>query len=303
MQPKLEGYSAAVLTALTDSDRLTVAQELEQVNALVETRSDLRAALTDTAIASPVRAAVVRDLLTTKVSDVVVRLASYAAAASPAQDVPKTFAELAHYALVRSRPETHVPAGLSLLDARRRVGGYADAILEDLPVSAFGAIEDDLFRWARTIESNTDLRRVLVNRDATVESRLEITRRLLEGKVAAPSLSLALYVIEGGRPRDVVGTLDYLVDYTAQARNWRVARVHSARDLDESSQTQLVNALRTITGHEVQLQVVLDPSLLGGVLVEVGDLRLDATTKGRLGALREEFDINAVHDLQLHHNS
>ena len=97
-------------------------------------------------------------------------------------------------------------------------------------------------------------------------------RQLLDQKVDAGTLRLCCYVIEGGRPRDVVGTLDFLVDYVAKARDWRVARVHTARPLDEASRAQLVGSLSTLTGKNVELQVAEEPSLLGGVLVEVGDL-------------------------------
>ena len=303
MQPTLEGYSAAVLSSVADDERATAAADLERVNIAIQSRSDLRAAMTDTAIAGPVRAAVLRDLLTSQVSGVAVRLAAYAARVAPAPDVPTTLDDLAHYALARTRDERQAPPPLSLLEARKRVGGFADAILEDLPADDFGTIEDDLFRWARTIEANPELRRLLVDRDATVESRSDVVRGLLEGKVNEPTLRLALYAIEGGRARDVVGTLDYLVDFTARARNWRVARVRSARELDSDSRAALISSLQTITGRTVDLQVTLDPTLLGGVLVEVGDLRLDASTKGRLGVLHETLASGGVPELQLNHNS
>ena len=110
---------------------------------------------------------------------------------------------------------------------------------------------------------------------------------LLEGKVDPVSLELARFTITGGRARDVVGTLDFLVDYVARARDWRVARVHAARALDDASQAELVRSLSALTGKDVELQIADQPDVLGGVLVEIGDLRLDATTRGRLGALRE----------------
>ena len=303
MLPKLEGYAAAVLGELTDAQRQEAVTQLELVDVTVQSRSDLRAALTDTAISSGSRSAVLRELLTGRVNDVTVRLAAYAAQVSPGQDVPSVLSDLTHYAVVRARPEVQYPEGLSLLQARKRISGYADAILEDLNVEAFAAIEDDLFRWARTVESNPELRRILVDRDAPVEGRVDITRRLLEGKIAPSSLQLAIYVIEGGRPRDVVGSLDFLVDYTAKARDWRVARVWTARPIDETARLSLIDALRVITGHEVELQVVEDPTLLGGVLVQVGDLRLDATTKGRLGALRESIANEISSDVLLNSNS
>ena len=128
--------------------------------------------------------------------------------------------------------------------ARRRVGGYADALLEDLDTSRLRPIEEELFRWARTIEANRDLRRLLLDRDAAARRRASArSTQLLAGRVTATTLRLARFVIEGGRPRDVVGTLDFLVDYVARARDWRVARVHTARPLDAASRAQLVASL------------------------------------------------------------
>jgi F-type H+-transporting ATPase subunit delta len=193
-------------------------------------------------------------------------------------------------------------ANLGHLAARRRVSGFADELLDEIDPEDFSQIEDELFRWARTIESNLDLRRLLLDRDAALDSRLATVEQLLSGKVNAVTLRLSRYVIEGGRPRDVVGTLDYLVDFVARSRDWRVARVFTARDLDGSNRDQLVASLRTLTGKSVELQVAHEPDLLGGVLVEIGDLRLDATTRGRLGALHDAVASKHLYESSLNRN-
>lgn len=303
MLPKLEGYAAAVISALTDAERRGAVDQLESVDNAVHTQAALNAALSDTAISPEVRSAVLRDLLTGKVTDVVVRLCAYAARVSSGPELSATLADLTHYAVLRSRDEGHTPEMLSLLEARKRVAGYADALLESVPTSEFSNIEDDLFRWARTVEASPELRRVLVDRDAAIDSRVGLTRALLESKVGATSLALAIYAVEGGRPRDIVGTLDFLVDYTARARDWRVARVRTARALSNEDRSSLVSSLRTITGQEVELQVVQDEALLGGVLVEVGDLRLDASTKGRLASLHDAIAGSLNNELLLNRNS
>jgi F-type H+-transporting ATPase subunit delta len=287
MIPSLEGYAAAVLGDASLAERERVAEQLEAVDAAVQTRDDLRAALTDTALSGEVRSAVLRDLLTGRVDEPTVRLAAYAARVCSGQNLSATLSDLTHYASRRARPEPYVPESLSLLEARRRVAGYADARLEGLDTDQFSSVEDDLFRWARTVEANPELRRVLVDRDAAVGARQALTRGLLEGKVHPTSLALCLFGVEGGRPRDVVGTLDFLVDYVARARDWRVARVRTARELDESARAALTASLETISGRRVELQVTEDPTLLGGVLVEIGDLRLDATTRGQLETLHD----------------
>ena len=147
------------------------------------------------------------------------------------------------------------------------------------------------------------LRRVLLDRDAHVASRVGTVEQLLGSKVHAVTLSLSRYVIEGGRPRDVVGTLDYLVDYVAKARDWRVARVYTARALDAQSQSQLVTSLSALTGKSVELQIAEDASLLGGVVVDVGDLHLDATTRGRLGVLHDAVASGRLYESSLSGNN
>jgi F-type H+-transporting ATPase subunit delta len=299
MLPKLEGYAAARLGSLDDRALATVAGELASLEQTVLGRADLRAVLTDTSITGVSRGLIVHDLLDTKVHDVTLQVASYAASNAAAQDVPHALGELAYGARELSQTGTFPLAGLGLMASRQRVSGFADALLDDVDAQNFDEIEDELFRWARTIEGNLELRRLLLDRDADLDSRLGTVEALLGGKVDAVTLALAKFVVSGGRARDVVGTLDYLVDYVAKARDWRVARVHTARPLDEQSQADLIASLSALTGKNVELQVADSPELLGGVLVEIGDLRLDATTRARLGALREAVSPGHLYESSL----
>jgi F-type H+-transporting ATPase subunit delta len=287
MLPKLEGFAAALLGRLDRGVLTTVVSDLDALSTMIQSRDDLSAVLTDTSIGHVARGQVVSDLLSGKVSAEAVRLSVYAATAVPAQEVPHAIDDLAHTArTLLEAGEFHHP-GLGLLAARRRVAGFADAYLDEIDTENFSTVEDDLFRWARTVEANEALRQLLLDRDAPLEARLGLTTQLLAGKVDPVSLALAQFTIVGGRPRDVVGTLDYLVNYVAQSRDWRVARVHTARSLTDENQSELASSLTALTGKSVELQIADDPSLLGGVLVEIGDLRLDATTRGRLGSLRD----------------
>lgn len=287
MLPKLEGFAAALLGRLDEATLTRLVADLAALQSTILARGDLSAVLTDTSITGVARGQVLGELLRDKVSAETLRLSVYAASSTPAQEVPHAIDELLYVARTLRETGAFTHLNLGLLEARRRVGGYADALLDEIDTENFSSIEDDLFRWARTIEANDALRHLLLDRDAPLQARLGLTTQLLEGKVNPVSLELARFTIVGGRARDVVGTLDFLVDYVARARNWRIARVHAARSLDEASQAELVQSLSALTGKDVELQIADEPDLLGGVLVEIGDLRLDATTRGRLGALRE----------------
>jgi F-type H+-transporting ATPase subunit delta len=302
MLPKLEGYAGARLGSLDSGALATVAAELASLEQTVLAHAELRAVLTDTSIAPASRGLIAHDLLDGKVNAVTLQVATYAASNAPAQEVPHALSELAYSARELAQSGTFPLDNLGLMAARRRVGGFADAMLDDIDTQNFDEIEDELFRWARTVEGNLELRRLLLDRDADPEARLGTVQALLAGKVSDVTLALARFVISGGRPRDVVGTLDYLVDYVARARDWRVARVHTARPLDEQSRADLVNSLSALTGKSVELQVADSPELLGGVLVEIGDLRLDATTRGRLGALRDAVAAGHLYESSMNRN-
>jgi F-type H+-transporting ATPase subunit delta len=302
MLPKLEGFAAALLGSLDKKALATVAVALRSLEQTILSNAELRAVLTDTSIAGHARGEILRDLLNDKVDAATLRLCVYAASAAPAQEVPRAIDELAVVANILSETGEFPQANLGHIAARKRVSGFADELLEGIKTDDFAVIEEELFRWARTIEANLDLRRLLLDRDAPLQSRLGTVEQLLKGKVNNVTLLLSQYVVEGGRPRDVVGTLDYLVDFVAKSRDWRVARVFTARALDTSAQEQLVASLKTLTGKNVELQIAQEPDLLGGVLVEVGDLRLDATTKGRLGALHDAVASKRLYESALNRN-
>ncbi|HUD68859.1 MAG TPA: F0F1 ATP synthase subunit delta [Acidimicrobiales bacterium] len=292
MNAALMGYQAAVLGGLDEAARGTVADELTALEGVVVADAALRSALSDTSIARGQRRAVVTDLLAPKLSGAATRIAGYAAFSSSAQDVPASIGEGAH----RARAFVHDGAleepALSVLASRYRVAGYAAAVLEDQPVSTLEGVEDELFAWSIAIENSAELRRVLTNRDLTGIARALVVTELLRDRVHAVTVRLAAYAVLGGRPRDLLGTLGWLVDRVAEERGWRVARVRTAREIDSDSRERLSASLHSLVGSPVELEVADEASLLGGVLVEVGDLRVDATIRGRLDALRDHFTMD-----------
>lgn len=288
MNPSLMGYETAVLERLDPARRRAAADELLALEATVQGAPALRAALTDTAVTAVARRGVMEDVLRGKVSAEAARIAAFAAFAASAPDVPiaLTDAALRAAAAADADGELDEPA-LSVTGSRARVGGYAACVFEELPTEALDGVEDDLFRWALTVSASPELRRAITNRDLPAPARAEIVVGLLAGRASEVTVRLARYAVVGGRPRDLLGTLDWLVDRVAEERGWRVARVRAARAIDEEAGDRLSATLRGLVGRPVELQVEPRPELLGGVVVEVGDLRVDATVRGRLDALAE----------------
>jgi len=287
VNPAIEGYSAAVFQASGESE--TLAAELRSIEELLATHAELRLALIDTATPPAARRGVLSDLLSERVSRPASRLATFVVGSVGGPEIPAALAWVATQARHRAEGQDLPPQPLSFLAARERVGGFAAAIFEEVSSADLEEMEDELFRFARTVESAPALRSVLTDRDRPVAARQGIVHDLLEAKVQPETLRLVDYAIAGGRARDFVGTLDWLVETTARVRGWRVAHVRSAREVDPDQRAELAESLSHLVGFPVELQVTIDPSLLMGAVVQVGDLRVDATTRARLNALREHL--------------
>ena len=288
MNPALQGYTAEVAEAAGPAALGGLAADLEAIEQLVLGNAQLRAALTDTAVPGPARRAVVLDLLEGKVSPAARRLAAFASMVVSATEVVTALGWVSTRVRHLDEGQDDEP-GLSLLQSRQRVGGYATALYEDMTTAELESLEDDLFRFARIVAATPALRSALSDRDLDVAARQGLITQLLEGKVPPASLALARFAVTGGRARDIVGTLDFLVELTAQARGWRIALVRAAAPIEDAQRTELADSLGTLAGGPVELQVQVDESLLSGALIRIGDLQVDATARGRIDALREYF--------------
>jgi len=295
VKPVLRGYATAVLESVrSEGVAPQVAEELAQVEQLVAGTATLSMVLTDTLVPSAARRAVVTDLLESRVTAYTLRLVVRVIETESAPEITVGLHDIAELALVmqdRSDDETASDDEplLGRTSARTMIAGYATAVFETLPSqSDLDDIEDELFRFARVVEATPALRSALADRSLPLPVRRGVVADLLEGRARAATVRLVNEALRG-RTRDIVATLDWLVVQAAQARGWRVARVRAARDVDSGERQELSGALERLAGAPVELQVFVDESLLGGAIVQIGDLLVDATIRHRLEQLQEHL--------------
>jgi F-type H+-transporting ATPase subunit delta len=150
-------------------------------------------------------------------------------------------------------------------------------------------IGDQLYRFARALESSDELRNALTDPHLPAGRRQQIVEDLLGGKADPSTVALVGMAVGTGRARDLPAIIDSLVAMSAAEANKVVAEVRSAVELDEDQRQRLAAALEAATGKSVEVKVVVDPTILGGVVTTIGDTVIDGSVRTRLERLKQSF--------------
>jgi F-type H+-transporting ATPase subunit delta len=171
-----------------------------------------------------------------------------------------------------------------------RIDGYADAMFAVADAEgSLDEVEDELFRFARALEGSDELRMTLTDEHIPAARRQAVVEDLLGGKASSLTTALVSFVVGAGRGRDLPAIVDRLVNRAAAAKQRVVAEVRSAIPLTDDQRTRLAAALANATGKELEVKVIVDPSVLGGIVAQVGDTVIDGTVRHRLDQLKTLF--------------
>ena len=171
-----------------------------------------------------------------------------------------------------------------------RIEGYARGLFEIARAEGtIDEVEDELFRFARSYESSDQLRNALTDEQIPASRRQAIVEDLLGNKVTSTTTQLISMVVGSGRARDLPAIVDKLVARASSAKNLELAEVRSAVPLTPDQETRLAAALANATGKEVNLKVVVDPTVLGGLVATVGDTVIDGTVRTRIEQLKSRL--------------
>ena len=171
-----------------------------------------------------------------------------------------------------------------------RIDGYAQGIFEIAKAEgSLGKVENELFQFSQLFQDNEQLREKLTDQSLPVEKRQAIVEDLLGQKATPVTVNLISFVVGAGRARDLPEIVNRLVQRAAAERQREVAEVRAAIMLDEEQQRRLTEALEKATGKKIDLKVIQDPSVLGGIVARVGDTVIDGTVRRRLEQLKESL--------------
>lgn len=251
---------------VSDADEDTLRQlgdELASVAALLATERVLRKHLADSSTSESNRAELARRLFGEKVGE-------------------STMDVLDH--VVRSRWSR----GNDMLDAVELFARLAALSLAERNGTS-DEVEDELFRFGRIVESEPKLATLLGDQNSPAASRRELLDSLLADKVKPVTRQLLEQVVTAPRGRHIDVVVAELAKLAAARRDESVAHVTAAAELTDEQQRRLTDVLSRIYQQSISLRVEVDPDLIGGLVVRVGDEVIDGSVAAKLAKARREL--------------
>ena len=237
---------------------LNLADELFAVARVLDGQPSLRRTLADPSVPPADRAGIARRLFAGKVSET-------------AADLVETLGRQRW-----SRPLDLVEAAETLATESALDAAHARGELD--------GVEDELFRFGRIVGGDQELSRILSDRSAPAAGRVELVDRLVAQRVSPATALLLRNVLGRSAVGNAENTVERLSEAASRRRGQSVAHVTSAVPLSAVQERRLTDVLARLYGRAIGLQVTVDPSILGGLVVRVGDEVVDGSIAHRLEA-------------------
>lgn len=267
----MRGASADSLATLTDAlrdavdggaDASRVASDLFGVADVLRREPGLRRVATDVSVTSGAKSELVRQIFAEQLDPASVDLVAAAVGRrwAATRDLADALEHLGVVAVVRSAEQA----------------GQADTL------------EDELFAFERMVSDNPGLRDALSDPGRNAEDKRRLLHDLLDGKATEATVKLAEQSLSGSY-RTVVAAVDEYQKIAAAHRHRLVATVRVARALSDEDAQRLSGTLARQYDRPVHLNVVVDPEVIGGIRVEIGDDVIDGTVSSRLDEARRRL--------------
>ena len=252
---------AAVISGGADLSQL--GDELFAVAGLLDAQAGLRRTLSDPTREAQAKAGLVQELLGSRIAPTTLELVRGLASArwSDPADLADAAEQLAALTIIEIAEQDHK--------------------LDDL--------EDELFRFGRIVNAEPELRSALSSPFIAAERKHELLDALLGGKVTGPTLRLVTQAADQARGRSLDASLDEYARLAAERRERLVAEVHVAVALTAAQRRRLAAALAASYGHDVHLNIVLDPRVIGGMSVQISGELIDGSMASQLAGLRRRL--------------
>ena len=244
-------------------DAADLAEQFFAAGAIVEGNATLRRALTDPSREGSAKSELARRLFDGKVSDQATQVLAVLAGQRWADEFDLS--------------ETIERFGVASLAESAERGGRLQQV------------EDELFRFERIVAGNPQLRDALTNRQAPSAGKSALVARLLDGKGAPETVRLAQQAVSRRSDKRLNVIIESYLQLIAERRGQLTAVVTSAAPISDAERQRLASALEQLYGRPIQVQPIVDPHVVGGLRVQVGDEVIDGTITTKIEGARRHF--------------
>ena len=169
-----------------------------------------------------------------------------------------------------------------------RTNSYAIAVAAVAGAEgALDTVADELHQFARALERNDNLRNTLSDRSVPAGRRLGVVSDVLDESAHPITANLVSMIVGADRANELIAIADAVVSQAADSRGQQVAEVRSAVALTDDQIARLAVALGKSIGGSVDVKVTVDPTVMGGIVAQIGDTIIDGSVKTRLDKLKE----------------
>lgn len=150
-------------------------------------------------------------------------------------------------------------------------------------------VEDELKAIGAVIKENTDLQKLLYHPQITPVAKKELLDRLFKGKISDITNNFLALLVDRRRETYFDSIVEEFISLANAGRNIVASSVTSAVELGDQEKGELNRILAKLTGQKVTTTYAVDPSLMGGIVVRIGDKIIDGSVRTRLATLKERL--------------
>lgn len=168
---------------------------------------------------------------------------------------------------------------------------YGDALFEAaMDKERLDAVYAEAVSLAPILKANPELLSLLGNPQIVKEEKIAVIRQVFQGRVTEELMGLLEVIVEKDRQSDMIPILEYFIGLVKEYKKIGAAYVTSAVELKAEQKAELEKRLLATTPYvEFEMHYATDPSLLGGMVVRIGDHVVDSSIKTRLYELKKEL--------------
>lgn len=164
---------------------------------------------------------------------------------------------------------------------------YGDALFElALEKNILNDVCEEMTEIGRIWDENKELVDVMAHPRIHLEEKVQIIRNIFDGRASDVVTGFLITVLEKGRISELKNIIEYFTDMVREYNNTAVAYVSSARELDDDKKLQIEKRLLDVTKYEkFEMNYSVDPELIGGMVIRIGDRVLDGSIRQKLNAM------------------